>query len=181
VVQDGSGGSSATITYDSHDPLSKTLQGFGIDLTRNPSLGQLLNQLRGEPITIEVPNPISGKILGVETKTQQLLHGSSPTLLKTEYLNVVTETGLRSIPLNEIQNLQLRNSRLNQELQQALTILASGHDSQRKTLSIHFNDQGSQQVSIGYLTESPIWKTSPILIGTKSICPLLLVGLFLLR
>jgi hypothetical protein len=173
VVQDGSGGSSATITYDSHDPLSKTLQGFGVGLTRNPSLGQLLNQLRGEPITIEVPNPISGKILGVETKTQQLLHGSSPTLLKTEYLNVVTETGLRSIPLNEIQNLQLRNSRLNQELQQALTVLASGHDSQRKTLSIHFNDQGSQQVSIGYLTESPIWKTSYRLVLHKDHDPFL--------
>jgi len=101
------------------------------------------------------------------------LHGSSPTLLKAEYLNVVTETGLRSIPLNEIQNLQLRNSRLNQELQQALTVLASGHDSQRKTLSIHFNDQGSQQVSIGYLTESPVWKTSYRLVLHKDHDPFL--------
>lgn len=173
VVQDGSGGSNTTIIYDSHDPLSKTLQGFGIDLTTNPSLGQLLNQLRGESIEIEIPNPLAGKILGVETKTQQLVHGASPTLLKVEYLNIVTETGLRSIPLNDIHNLQFRNSHLNQELHQALAILASGHDSQRKTVSIHFDDSGTHEVSIGYLTESPVWKTSYRLVLQKDQDPFL--------
>jgi len=38
VVQDFGGGRVSTVTYGSHDPVAKTLGGFGINLNGNPTL-----------------------------------------------------------------------------------------------------------------------------------------------
>src|SRR4051794_26014746 len=42
VVQDFDGGQVSTVTYGSRDPIDKILRSFGIDLTSNPGLGDLL-------------------------------------------------------------------------------------------------------------------------------------------
>jgi len=47
VLQDQDGGRVGAITYASQDPLAKTLRSFQVDITQNPSLADLLNQLRG--------------------------------------------------------------------------------------------------------------------------------------
>jgi len=72
VVQDLDGGQISTVTYGSRDPLTKTLKSFGIDLTSNPTLGQLLEQVRGERVQVQHPNLQEGTVLGVERKTEHL-------------------------------------------------------------------------------------------------------------
>src|SRR5215475_3492051 len=47
VLQDQDGGRIGVITYPSQDPIGKTLRSFQVDITKNPSLADLLNQLRG--------------------------------------------------------------------------------------------------------------------------------------
>ena len=42
-------------------------------------------------------------------------------------LNLLTATGLRSIPLNTVSEIRLTNQRLNAELQDALAILTQVH------------------------------------------------------
>ena len=44
ILQDQGGGKVSTVNYDSHDPVEKTLRSFAIDLSSNPSFGQVLNQ-----------------------------------------------------------------------------------------------------------------------------------------
>ena len=63
VARDLDGGQVTTVTYSSRDPLEKTLKSFAIDLTSNPSLGQLLDQLRGEQVEVRRPTPLQGIIL----------------------------------------------------------------------------------------------------------------------
>src|SRR6266404_2931196 len=46
VLEDRGGGQISTVTYGSRDPITKTLQTFAIDLTKNPTLGKLLEQIR---------------------------------------------------------------------------------------------------------------------------------------
>ena len=48
VLQDFGGGTIGPITYAPQDPLERTLQSFAVDISNNPSLGDLLNQLRTE-------------------------------------------------------------------------------------------------------------------------------------
>src|SRR5215831_7819443 len=117
VVQDLDGGQVSTVTYGSRDPLTKTLKSFGIDLTSNPSLGQLLEQARGERVEVLHPSPLVGTIVSVERKVEQL--GDNKTV-ENEFVNLLTEEGLLSLPLAQVQRVKLLNSRLNDELRQAL-------------------------------------------------------------
>ena len=69
VLQDQDGGRVGAITYPSQDPLAKTLRSFQVDITQNPSLADLLNQLRGARVTIQAhAEKLSGTILGVEVR-----------------------------------------------------------------------------------------------------------------
>src|SRR5438046_4818663 len=46
------------------------------------------------------------------------------------------------------------------EFRKALETLALGHDSQKKSVSMHFAGQGKRNVKVGYVSENPVWKTS---------------------
>jgi len=157
VVQDLGGGRIASVAYGSRDPLTKTLKSFGIDLTQNPSLGQLLNQVRGEPVQVLRPGEVKGTILGVERKMQPV---GEDKQIEVEFLNLLTDDGLQSFQLSEIRRIKLLNERLNAELKQALEVLASGHDTQKKTVSITFDGEGKRKVGVAYIAQTPVWKTS---------------------
>jgi hypothetical protein len=100
VLQDLGGGKISTVTYASIDPITKTLKTFAIDLTDNPTMAKLLDQIRGEKVDIEAPNKIVGSILGVEVRKQRV--GDKGEIVETEYLNLLTDTGLRSFQLSAI-------------------------------------------------------------------------------
>lgn len=160
VVQDFNGGRVSVVTYESRDPITKTLQSFAINLTGNPSQAKLLEQLRGERIEVEAPQAITGIVLGVETKQQTLPDAKPPVLMPLEYVNLLTDDGLRSISLPQVQRIRILNDRLNGELKQALAVLAAGHDTQKKTVGVVFDGQGSRKARVAYIAETPVWKTS---------------------
>lgn len=157
VVQDFDGGRVAMVTYDSRDPITKTLKSFAVDLTTHPGLGELLRQIRGERIQVATPNSVRGLILGVEKKKEKV---SDEEVVEVEYLNILTEDGLRSIPLSQVQSLQIANERLDAELRQALEVLTSSHDTQKKTVALGFEGEGRRRVRVAYIIETPVWKTS---------------------
>jgi hypothetical protein len=157
VVQDLDGGQVSTVTYGSRDPMTRTLKSFGLDLTSNPTLGQLLDQVRGEQVEVLHPNPLRGRVVGVERKTESL---DDKRTIETEHLNLLTGEGLQSVPLSQVQTIKLLDERLNGELQQALQVLATGHDTQKKTVTIRFEGEGKRKVSVAYIAQTPVWKTS---------------------
>src|SRR3954471_20792277 len=69
MLQDQGGGHVGAIISPSQDPLAKTLKSFQVDITQNPSLADLLNQLRGARVSIAAQaERFSGTILGVERR-----------------------------------------------------------------------------------------------------------------
>ena len=160
VVQDFGGGTISTVTYGSRDPVTKVLGNFGINLNGNPTLGQILTQVRGERVEVAAPNPLLGTILGVEKKTESMSDGQARRVIEQEYLNLLTDEGFRSLPFTQIQRVKLLDQALNAELHQALAALATNHDAQKKTVSILFDGTGSRQARVAYLTETPVWKTT---------------------
>ena len=158
VVQDFDGGQVSTVTYGSRDPIDKALKSFGIDLTADPGLGALLGQVRGERVEVATPGSVTGTVLGVETKTKAVDdHNKTVTV---EYLNLLTDDGLRSIPLDQVQRVKLLDPRLDAELRQALAVLAAGHDTQKKTVALRFEGKGGRKVGVSYIAATPVWKTS---------------------
>jgi hypothetical protein len=168
VVHD-TGGKSVPFRYDSQEPIEKTLKSFAIDLSTNPSHGQILNQMRGQKveITLQTNNPalnglpgsLTGTIVGMET-AHRPHHPTAPAVAEMELLNLACAEGLRSVPLSAVQRVRFLNPSIENELRRALEVVAVGHDSQKKTVQLGFQGNGKREVRVGYVVESPIWKTS---------------------
>ena len=156
VLQDLGGGKISTVSYGSKDPITRTLATFSIDLTSNPTLADLLQQIRGEQIEMDAPN-ISGTILGVEKR--RVPTGKDETIERS-YLTLLTTEGLRSISLENVGRIKLSNPKLDADLRQALEVLAASKSLDKKTVSLSFLGQGKRGVRVGYIQEAPIWKTS---------------------
>ena len=124
VVQDLDGGQVSTVTYGSKDPITKTLKSFSIDLTTNPTLAQLLGQIRGERVVLDAPNEWSGIILGVETRKKRI---NKDEIIEIDVLNLLTDQGLRAVPFDSVGRIKLANEKLDAELRKALAVLASAH------------------------------------------------------
>lgn len=157
IVQDFDGGQVATVTYDSRDPITRTLKSFAVDLTENMTLGRLLERLRGEQVEVVAPQPITGAIVGVE---KQVERAGELAVREVEVLTLLTGEGLRSLPLPQVQRIRPLNARLAAELEQALAVLASGRDTLKKSVRFDFSGTGKRRVRVGYIAEAPVWKTS---------------------
>jgi hypothetical protein len=162
VLQDLGGGQVSAVSYDSHDPVEKTLQSFAINLNNNPSFSALLNQARGEKVEVVLqqanaaqPGSLTGAIVGVETQHQKV---AKDAVADVEVLNLWCA---------EVQRLRFLSPVLEGEVRRALEALALGHDAQKKTVSLAFSGAGERDVRVGYVIESPIWKTSYRLVLSK--------------
>jgi hypothetical protein len=161
VLQDMEGGKVSTVTYPSQDPIAKTLKSFQVDITNNPPLADLLNQLRGAKITITKTDGghLDGTVLGVEKK-QRPSGGDKKETYEVSVLNIIKGAQIRSIPIDDLQDIQLDDAQLQDELSKALTALAQARDQDKKPVTINFRGEGERHVRIGYVVETPIWKTS---------------------
>lgn len=166
VLQDQDGGRVGAITYPSQDPLAKTLKSFQVDITQNPSLAQLLNQLRGAHVTVQrQTEKLSGIILGVETRDKG---GEKSDSFAVPVLNLLTGATIRAVELPSITNLTLDDPQLEEELTRALGALVQARDQDQKPVTINFTGTGERRVRIGYVVETPVWKTSyRLLLGDK--------------
>ena len=157
VLEDLGGGTVSTVSYASRDPLTKTLETFAVNLTDNPSMGQLLGRLRGEVIDVDALAPASGTIVGVEKRAVPV--GADKTIEK-EFVTILTKDGLRTLPLDSITRIKLVDPRLQSELEKALAVLALGHDNEKKSVTLNFSGKGARDVRVGYVQQTPIWKTT---------------------
>lgn len=160
VLQDLDHGTISTITYPSQDPVDKTLASFQINIADNPSLHDLLNQLRGSKVSLDLgTDKLSGTILGVEKKPRPT-KDDEKKVIELPVLNLLTDDTIKSIDFEQIRSVKLDDPGLQSELTQALAALAQSRDKDKKPVTINFTGQGDRRVSIGYVVETPVWKTS---------------------
>jgi hypothetical protein len=177
VLQDYSEkGRVSAVTYDSREPIERTLRSFAVNLNNNPTFAQILTQARGEKVEVVMqqtatgqPGAVTGSIIGVEHQRQAAKDGA----VEVEILNLWCAEGVRNVKLNEVQRLRFQNPVIENEFRRALETLALAHDTQKKAVSMHFSGEGRRKVSVGYVIESPIWKTSYRLILDKKDKPFL--------
>ncbi len=161
VLFDLGGGTVGAVTYPSQDPIEKTLRSFQVDITGNPSLADLLNQLRGAKITFSAgTEKLQGTVMGVETRDIPGSGGEKGAPIKAAFLNAITASGLRSIAISELRSLQFDDPALQAELEKALAALSAARDKDKKTVGLAFNGKGERTVRLGYVVETPVWKTS---------------------
>jgi len=155
VLMDLDGGTVTSVAYASNDPVDRALSSFSIDISGQPTLADLLRQLRGAEVVVDT---ITGKILGVEEETKTT---GNPPVTTTEYiLRLVTDKGIQSVRLSATTSLMFTDKKMQGELNEALALLIGAKDTDRKPVDVRFVGKGKRRVRIGYLVESPVWKTS---------------------
>ncbi len=163
VLRDLNGGHVSAVSYDSNAPVEKTLQSFAVNLSSNPTFGQILNQARGEKVEVVLqqanaaqPGTLTGAIMGVEQKQE----GVDKAVVNVEQLNLWCADGMRSVKLSDVQRVRFLNPVMDNEVRKALETLTLSHDTQKKAVSLNFVGEGKREVRVGYVIENPIWKTS---------------------
>src|SRR5262249_24695195 len=134
VLRDLGGGHVSAVSYDSQDPVDKTLKSFAINLIGNPSFSAILNQARGEKVEAVLqqsnatqPGTLTGVIMGVEAQKQPV---GKDAVVEVELLNLWCAEGVRSVKLADVQRLRFLNPVLDSEVKKALETLALSHDTQ---------------------------------------------------
>ena len=126
----------SAVTYDSHEPIDRTLKSFAINLNNNPTFANILTQARGEKIEVVMqqtavgqPGTVTGSIISVEPQKQS---AGKDGAIEVEILNLWCAEGVRSVKLNEVQRLRFQNPVIENEFRRALETLALSHDSRRR-------------------------------------------------
>jgi hypothetical protein len=179
VLQDLGGGHISAVSYESRDPIEKTLRSFAIDLTQNPGFGAILNQARGEKVEVTLqqtnagqPGTLTGTIMGIEKQVQQIQQPEK-ALIEAGILNLWCTEGMRGVKLTEVQRVRFLNPVMESEVRRALEVLSMSHDTQKKAVSLSFSGEGKRTVKVSYVVENPIWKTSYRLVFDKQGKPFL--------
>src|SRR6185503_10852494 len=141
VLEDFGGGRIAAVSYDSREPVTRTLESFAVNLNGQPTFAGILSQMRGERIEVVLtpgaanqPGKLNGVIVGVET--QKVPAGNAT--VDAQVLNMWCAEGLRAVKLSDVQQLRFSNPVIESEFRRALDVLALTHDSQKKAVSLHF-------------------------------------------
>jgi hypothetical protein len=168
VLQDQGGGKITTISYDGQEPIERTLKTFALDLTGNPTFGQLLNQARGEKVELTLQKDdglasgtLAGTIVGMESQQE-------PGPREVHSLNLLCAEGMRCVPLKTVQRVRFLNAALDGEFHRALEVLAGAHNGQKKSVTLQFHGEGKRTVKVGYVVEAPMWKSSYRLVLDKA-------------
>src|SRR4029077_1260100 len=135
-----------------------------INLTSNPSLARILDQARGEKVEVALasagagqPASLTGTVVGVELQKPP---AGKEAVVDVAVLNLWCADGLRGVKFGDVQRVRFLNPVLDSEFKKALEALAQSHDAQKKAVSLSFAGEGKRRVSVGYVVENPICKTS---------------------
>jgi hypothetical protein len=147
------------VSYGSKEPLSKRLSSFAVDISDDPSMQELLGRLRGAEVSLKLAEgrELVGTVLGVETRQEPV---NKDAVTNVAFVNVLTSDGVVSVRLPQVVSFDLRDAALKSELNKALSALAEYRADRTKTVDIRLAGQGAREIVVGYVQESPVWKTS---------------------
>jgi len=153
------GADTATVSFDTAEPLNQRLGKFGIDVSGDTSLPAILKQLRGEVVTAHAPMPIKGRILDVSEQLSVASRGEG-VAVPDHVMTLVTADGMQQVSLRQVQQLKLADEQLSQELNKALLTLAGARNRDARPVDIRLGGETDANASLAYLVEAPVWKTS---------------------
>ena len=156
VLMDRDGGQIAPVTCAPQEPLARALASFEVDISGNPSLRELLDMLRGTSVEVVGDETLTGTVVGMEQ--QQKSVGES--VLTFDVLNLLTDAGVRQVPIWHIKSLKLTDAKVDGDLRQALAALDASRDTDTRPVTLSFRGNGERRVMAAYLLETPVWKTS---------------------
>jgi len=153
VINDPSG--SPTVSYPSEETHYKTLMSLSIDLNGS-SLLNMLQNLKGTDIELFAPDSLKGRIIFAERRTEDLNNAH----IHKDFLSLLTETGIKTICIDEIINFVFSDPKVTEDLSRALDLAVKYRDEKIRNLILKLTGDAERKVSFSYVIPAAVWKTS---------------------
>jgi hypothetical protein len=155
---DENGGKIATIGYDSKDPIDKQLANILFRVPEGAALTQFLTQLKGAKVEVKIGSEtVRGQILGIEPVPEKVEGG---VITAYKFVLLREDGTIRPFDLLGVESLKLLDDPIQKDLKRMLDIYLAAKYTDRKTVQLKTTGKGERDIRIGYLIETPIWKTS---------------------
>ncbi|MDR0760970.1 MAG: DUF4139 domain-containing protein [Treponema sp.] len=151
---------SPQVSYPASDTLFRTLGSLKIDLSGNPGIPGILENLRGEELEVLAPNPIRGRIVAVENRRAPPDFRTGLPSGTEIFLSLAAPQGIRVINIKDITSYSFTNPAINADLNRALDLLMESRNDGSRNLTISLNGTGSRTVSLSYVIPQAVWKVS---------------------
>ncbi|RKH22836.1 hypothetical protein D7Y13_34750 [Corallococcus praedator] len=170
TVLDLSGGSVSAVSYDSTKPLEQLLSEATIRIPEHGSLTALLGQVKGARVRARIGGgQVEGAIVGLESLP--VVQGEASVI--RPFLTLLVGASLRTIDVLEISELEFLDEAVRKDLEFYLATVMSSYKKDSKRLSILTAGEGTRELFVSYVLESPVWKTSYRILLDEAQPPLL--------
>jgi hypothetical protein len=153
IEQTGGQGVSA-VRYDSSDPLSKRLEVFPFRLGDAMALTAVLDQFKGAEIELQMSG---GALTGSVVSARQLPQTQNES--GKEQLLLLIGGALRTVDPSAASSIRFTDLKIQQQFTDYLATLSRSRNTDRRTVTIE-SQGGASRVAAGYITPTPIWKSS---------------------
>lgn len=144
------------VQLPSRAPLSDIFRGLPFGPRALESNAALIEALKGSEVSISSPS-MDGRIVSIVEETAKSDKDSEITRHR---VGVMTSDGLRQFILEDADGITFKDPVLQNQINQALISVAEHREGQGRTLKIRANGTGSRTVTIAYVVETPLWKSS---------------------
>ncbi|MBL8781631.1 MAG: DUF4139 domain-containing protein [Alphaproteobacteria bacterium] len=151
-------GNTGFVQLPSRAPLSDIFRGLPFGPSALESNAALIDALKGAEVSVRASDSISGRVVSIVKEEVRLPDGDATTT--HHRVGVMTSSGLKQFVLEEASSITFSDPVLTKQINQALASVAEHREGQGRTLKIRANGEGSRTVTIAYVVEAPLWKSS---------------------
>lgn len=151
-------GNTGFVQMPSRAPLSDIFRGLPFGPAALESNAALLDALKGAVVSVRADDSIEGRIVSVVKEDVRSPDNDSVT---TQHrVGVMTSSGLKQFVLENATSVTFDDPILTKQIEQALASVAEHREGQGRTLKIRAHGEGARTVTIAYVVEAPLWKSS---------------------
>lgn len=157
IVVFDNAGNTGFVQLPSRAPLSDIFRGLPFGPRALDSNADLIEALKGSEVSVRANNNFTGRIVSI---TEETARTEDDTTIKRHRVGVMTDKGLKQFVLEEANSITFADPVLNKQIDQALAAIAEHREGQGRTLRIRANGSGTRKVTVAYVVETPLWKSS---------------------
>jgi len=155
VIFDDEGGS-GVIELAGRDSLAEIFRTMPVGPEAFASPAALYSALQGEEVTVSEPINARGRIVSVVEETVE----KDGAVLTRHRMSLMSDEGLIQFVLEDARGIKFTNEALDTKVNSALAALATNRQRDTRTLKITARGEGSRTLTLGFVIEAPLWKTS---------------------
>jgi hypothetical protein len=160
----GGDGAVRAVRLDGPTPLGDLFREVPFGEGDLADLPSLLTRLRGNEVEVVGRSSLHGRILSVAR--EEVVEGETRSV--RHRLSLASPDGIRSVVLETVDGLTFADPTLQAQLDQLLARLAESGATQERRLEIVLAGPPAAPVDLGYLAETPLWKSSYRLVAGDS-------------